>query len=134
MRKFSVLVVEDDELQRELYTLLLEMKGFAVKSVASGHEAIIELQHYHPDVLLTDISMPDMGGLELVRQIKCAAALNDVPIVVMTAYDSHYLKWAECMGADESISKPFEPDDLFCAIVKVLPELSENQGNQLSPR
>lgn len=126
MRKQIVLVVEDNENERELYTLLLEMKGFKVKSVDTGQGALAELQRDPPDIILTDIAMPNMNGLDLVRQIKSRTELASIPIIVMTAFDDHYLKWAECMGATKTISKPFEPDDLFMTILKVLPESAGN--------
>lgn len=122
MKKLCILIAEDNEDQRELFTLMLIMGGFEVRSVTNGKEALAELQRSLPDVILTDISMPEMNGLELVRSVKSQKAFAEVPIVVMSAFDRSYLKWAATMGANATISKPFEQDDLFTTILKVLPE------------
>lgn len=131
MRKFSILVVEDNEVQRELYTLLLEMEGFAVTAVTDGQAALAELQYRLPDVILTDIAMPDMDGLELVKFIRDNEKFTHIPIVVMTAFNSYYLKWADCVGANRTIAKPFEPEDLFATILQVLLLRGQEQDLQL---
>lgn len=120
MHKICVLVVEDDENQRELYTLLLEMEGFTVRSVTNGQNALLELQQRLPDVILTDLAMPNMDGLEFVQLVKEKKEFAHIPIVVMTAYNDYYLKWAECIGAHATISKPLDPERLFATVVQAL--------------
>ena len=122
MRKSYVLLAEDDADQRELFTLMLEEKGFEVHSVANGKEALAELQRSVPDLILTDIQMPEMNGLDLVWQVKHHAKFVDVPIIVMTCNNKEYLKVASTMGANGTIAKPFDEEDLFTAILQVLPE------------
>ncbi|MFN7926800.1 MAG: response regulator [Blastocatellia bacterium] len=124
MKKPCVLVAEDNENQRELYSLLLELNGFEVKAVANGREALEELESYTPDLVLTDIAMPEMSGLELVEQVRRNQALSRLPIIVMTSFDRYYLHWAECVGADGTLRKPIDPEDLFTMILQLLPEHS----------
>lgn len=121
MRKLCVLVAEDNEDQRHLYTMMLRIQGFEVRSVANGKEALKELQRSPPDVVLTDISMPDMDGMELLKLVKETEELAHVPIVVMTGFEKGYLTWAWAAGANETIAKPFTPEDLYTAILSVLP-------------
>ncbi|HEX4945887.1 MAG TPA: response regulator [Blastocatellia bacterium] len=122
MQKTCVLVAEDNDDQRELYTLFLELNGFEVKAVANGKEALQALENNCPDVILTDIAMPEMTGLELIERVRSHQKLSQIPIIVITDFDRHYLEWALCLGANETLSKPLDPEDLFMAIFHVLPE------------
>lgn len=94
MKKQCVLLAEDNEEQREVCRLLLQMQGFEVTSVTNGKEALAELQRSQPDVLLTDIGMPEMDGLELLQVVKEKEELAHVPVVVMTGFEKGYLTWA----------------------------------------
>ena len=123
MSKRCVLVAEDDDSQRELFTFMLTTAGFDVRPVATGSAALAELKRWQPDVILTDIMMPDMDGLELVQLVKGKADLSHIPIVVMTAYGKGYLSQAWALGAQGTIAKPFAPEDLFMALLQVLPEV-----------
>lgn len=118
----SILLAEDNDDQRELFTRMLTLKGYEVRPVANGKDALAELQRSQPDVILTDIAMPDMDGLEFVRLVRENEALTDVPIIVMTAFEKGYLTWAWAAGANGALAKPFAPDDLYMAILKVLPQ------------
>lgn len=122
MNKRCVLMAEDDDTQRELFTFMLATAGFDVRPVATGKAALAELKRCQPDVILTDIMMPDMDGLELVRLVKEKAQFAHIPIVVMTAFGKGYLSQAWAIGAQATLPKPFEPEDLFMAIMQVLPD------------
>lgn len=124
MGKPYILIAEDDDDQRELYTRMLEMQGFKVKSVASGKEVLEELQKTPPDVILTDIGMPEMDGLELITRVK--EKLADIPVVVMSSFQKGYLTWARAAGANGTIAKPFSAEDLYTAILEVLPPSTEH--------
>jgi CheY-like chemotaxis protein len=124
MAKRYILIAEDDAAQRELYTLILEFEGYEVKSVSNGREALEEIQRKAPDLILTDIGMPEIDGLELIQLVKEQKALADIPVVVMTSFQKGYLTWAWAAGAKGAIAKPFSPEDLFTAIREALPERS----------
>ncbi len=121
MAKLCILMAEDDADQRELYTYILEMNGFEVRSVANGKEAFAELHQNPPDLILTDIAMPEMSGLELMKAVREDDEFSHVPIILMSSFEggSLTLSWIE--GASGVIAKPFQPDDLFETILKVLP-------------
>ncbi len=111
-----VLLVEDDEDNRELMAEVLAASGFEVVSAASGREALRSLSERPVDVIVTDVGMPGMGGLELAAAAKAIAPT--VPVVVVTG-------WAEredistAPGIDAVLVKPVDPDTLAQAVSDV---------------
>lgn len=124
MHKPYVLLVEDDEDLRLLYTLFLEMKGYEVKSVADGQAAYEVVLENRPDVILTDIAMPRLDGLELLRLVKKEKSLANLPVIVMTAFGRARLAMAKRMGADLTIEKPLDDEELSLALQQVMPKSS----------
>ena len=84
-RKLRVLLVEDAPFLRYAFGRLLRMEGFDVKEVSDGREALDALDDFHPDLVLTDLMMPVMGGLELISHIRANAETSDLPVVAVTA-------------------------------------------------
>ena len=112
MRKPYALLVEDDLESRHLFELMLKSAGFAVTAVEDGRAALSLLQNIRPDVLLTDIAMPGMDGLELIRQIKNNPLLNDLPVVALSAFGEGFLGLATEAGATETMAKPVDYNQL----------------------
>jgi two-component system, OmpR family, response regulator MtrA len=125
MLKPRVLVAEDSADLRDLYCFMLAQAGFEVTEVADGQEAFEELQRERPDVFVTDIMMPRMTGVDLVRRIRGDAALADLPVVVVSAF-ADYLAKAYVCGAARVIRKPFDPEKLLDAVRQVLPAEAGN--------
>lgn len=121
MHKPCVLLAEDDENQRHLYAIMLQMNGYDVREAVDGKEALAEVLRSKPDVILTDIAMPGMDGMEFIKAVKGEEIVADVPIVVMTAFPGQFLDLAEEVGAEVAIAKPFKPDELCHALQKALP-------------
>ena len=111
MSSCSVLLVEDDKVQRELLTELLEEEGFSVTSASSGERALDLFRKEHYDAVITDVRLPGMSGLELLQKIK--ELEPSVEIIVITAFSSvdDAVK-AIKMGAFHYVTKPFEPEVL----------------------
>src|SRR2546430_12583094 len=112
-----VLIADDEESIRHVLTVLLTERGYEVREVADGEEALRELTARDYDALVTDVRMPRLGGLELVR---AAQAQNpEMTIIVMSAYGSHDLA-IEAMkaGAYDYLSKPFQPDEVLLVLRK----------------
>ena len=131
MRKPCILLAEDNADQRELFIYLLEIEGFEVRSVTNGKEALAELQRgpldcNPPDLILTDIAMPEMSGLDLVKAVREKEEYSHVPIVVMTNFEKGYLTWAWAAGANGTLAKPFSAEDLHAVILNVLPTSREH--------
>lgn len=115
----SILVVDDEINIRGALVTLLEKKGYQVRGAASGEEAMIRLDEATADLVLTDIKMPGMGGLEFLRRLK--QKWPDIEVIVMTAYGSIDTA-VEAMrdGAYDYLSKPIERDRLPVVVERAL--------------
>jgi len=107
-----ILVVDDEAAIRELLTDILAMEGYDVRTAESGPDALVALEK-GADLAIVDIRMPGMDGLELVKRIRGISALTDLPIIMITAFDtkSDRLKAAEA-GASDFIGKPLDLAEL----------------------
>ena len=103
----KILVVEDNELNLKLFCDLLRAHGYAVEPVRDGREAVETARGFAPDLIVMDIQMPHISGLELIEQIKADAELRATPIMAVTAYaakgDEERIRDA---GAEGYVSKP----------------------------
>ena len=116
-----VLVVDDDEASREALSLHLEIIGFDVRGAADGLEAMAVAAEWHPDVILMDLWMPNMDGLETTRKIKASPIGPVTPILTVTA---SVLEESEqealAAGSDGFIRKPFRKAEIFSELRRVL--------------
>jgi two-component system KDP operon response regulator KdpE len=110
----SILVVDDEkEIVRALQRSLMA-HGYAVSTAMNGEEAVQEVSKSHPDLLLLDLMMPGMSGLEVCRRIR---ATSNVPIIVLSVKEAEYDKVeALDLGADDYIQKPFGMDEVLARI------------------
>jgi DNA-binding NtrC family response regulator len=100
-----ILVVDDQESMRDMLADLLEMMGYAPRAVAGGAEALHELEAGGIDLVITDLNMPVMDGMELMKQIK--SRTPDLPVIVITGYGTfHTERQVLSSGADGYIPKP----------------------------
>lgn len=104
----KVLVVEDQTDLRKMMKILLEIHGFDVIEAADGYEAVEKAVDEFPDLILMDISMPVMDGLDSTRTIRLHKELNDVPIVAVTAYGDFYDVRALDAGCTDVLHKPLD--------------------------
>jgi CheY-like chemotaxis protein len=103
----TVLVVEDDRCTRALLVLILERTGYQVITAEDGQEGLAEFERNTPDIIITDIKMPHMNGIELIRCVRRAAGIAaNTPIIALTASDEETLAEAERAGADIISRKP----------------------------
>ena len=112
-----VLLVEDDRDTREMYCQYLSYSGMDVTEARNGRRALERAENQLPDVVVTDIAMPEMDGLELSRRLRSHAATRDVPIIAVSGQASDRARQA---GADVVLDKPCEPDRLLHVIEGVL--------------
>jgi CheY-like chemotaxis protein len=114
-----VLLVEDDEDNRELMAEVLETAGYEVLAAAGGAEGLKALSEKAVDVLVTDVGMPGMGGLEVARAAKKIAP--GVPIVIVTGYaEREDIARARGREVDAVLVKPVDPDSLAAIVDEVL--------------
>jgi two-component system, cell cycle response regulator DivK len=108
MRRLNVLLVEDDADARGLYGYMLALAGYKVKAVSNGLEAFAEIQVNRPDVIVTDIAMPVLSGVDLIMAVRSDDELADLPVVAITSFGENLREQARAAGATDSIDKPTE--------------------------
>jgi CheY-like chemotaxis protein len=115
----TILVVEDSDDSREMLVELLKYEGFDVLTAEDGQIGLSRALTDHPDLVVTDLSMPKLDGIELINRIRAEAGCDPVPIVAMSAYGDVMLRWALRAGATCAIAKPldFEP---FIETIRIL--------------
>jgi two-component system, OmpR family, alkaline phosphatase synthesis response regulator PhoP len=114
----SVLLVEDEENLASLVQAYLEREGYSVLAVGSGSEALSVLAQQPVRLVVLDLALPDIDGLEVCRQIR---ARSSVPVVMLTARDDEPDRLAGLeIGADDYIGKPFSPKELVARMKAVL--------------
>jgi CheY-like chemotaxis protein len=118
--KNRILVVEDDADTRFALALLFEMEGFEVDVAGDGEEAYSSAITHQPDVIVTDINMPRVSGLDLINKVKHDERLTHIPIVAMSAVERAQLSRAQELGAVAVYQKPVEYDQLFAVIARVI--------------
>jgi DNA-binding response OmpR family regulator len=117
----SILVVDDDSALRRLVTTVLERRKFSVAEAADGSRALEMLGKATFDLVITDIVMPEIEGLELVRHVR--ARHPSAKVMAVSGGGSHLVSYTELakeLGADEVLAKPFTPAELVAAVERVL--------------
>lgn len=110
-----ILVVDDDPDARELIAAALIQTGYAVELAADGFEALRKLGDARPDIVLTDLQMPGMHGIDLIQQIR--GLHGDLPVILATGMETHDLcTSAEMYGAVTCLVKPINLDELLWTI------------------
>ena len=125
----TVLIADDDAKIRELLELYLSKEGFVVEQAADGAEAILKAQQLKPDLIVLDIMMPVMDGMEVCRQVR---KFSRVPVIMLTARteDEDRILGLE-LGADDYVSKPFNPRELIARVKAVLRRVPGRDEEQL---
>jgi CheY-like chemotaxis protein len=108
MGRLKVLLIDDDDDSRALYVYMLAAAGYKVRAVSNGLEALAEIQVNRPDMVVTDIRMPVLDGLDLIVAIRSNDELADLPVVAITSYGDGLKEEARTAGATDVIDKPTE--------------------------
>ena len=106
----KILVIEDNRDSRDILSKLLRMSGYDVMSASDGESGYTAALKHEPDLIITDIHMPRMDGIEFVKRIRLEDALAETPVLVVTAFGSNVAREAIEAGADASAEKPFDFD------------------------
>jgi len=114
----KILVVEDERKIASLVRAYLEREGYLVREAFDGHQALEAFRRERPDLIVLDLMLPGLDGLEVCREIRRSSA---VPIIMLTARDEEADKLVGLeLGADDYITKPFSPRELVARIRAVL--------------
>jgi len=121
--KKKILIVDDKAEFRRLTKTILS-SNYQVESAENGVEALSLLQNgYMPDLIVSDLMMPVLGGKDLVDQLKASGAFKHIPVIILSSIDKtdEKIKLIK-MGADDYLEKPYNPSELMVRIEKLLKE------------
>lgn len=125
----KILIVEDNALNIKLFCDLLAAHGHQPEAVADSRLALDAARNFSPDLVITDIQLPHVSGLELIRMLRADAQLGDVPIMAVTAYaaqgDEERIRGA---GAQSYVSKPISVVKFVAAVEELLPKEGAASG------
>jgi CheY-like chemotaxis protein len=117
----TILVIEDYSDTRELLSALLRRQGYNVIEAEDGVEGLLKAGWVYPDLILMDLSLPEMDGVEVARRIHAQGKLSRIPIFVVSAYLTEAVKAdIHAAGCVEVFPKPFDPEALMKSIVATL--------------
>ncbi len=107
-RRKKILIVEDNNDCRDLFVQLVNRLGYDAIEAVSGMEAIGLASKLHPDLILMDLNLPEMGGVEATARLKANPSTKGIPLIISTAFhEGVYKNRALSAGAEEILEKPF---------------------------
>ena len=126
MNEFLVLVVEDDKPIRNLITTTLKMNDYRFITAVKGNEAIMLSASHKPDIIILDLGLPDIDGVEVIEHIR---TWSDVPIIIVSARSEDRDKiTALDKGADDYLTKPFSVDELLARLRVIQRRLMKSEN------
>ncbi len=118
--KKRILIVEDEPALAKLTSFRLKSAGYEVIIAVDGRQGLKMAGKERPDLIVLDLELPVMDGYEVCRRLKDNESLKDIPVVILTASVDRITEKAEQIGADDYLTKPYEPQDLLLKIKKFL--------------
>ena len=112
----KILVVDDSRDTREMMTKLLELESFNVITAEDGRIGFDTAKAERPDIIITDINMPNLNGIEMIRLLRDEVDFSSVPIMAITAYGQNVAQEAVEAGANQATTKPIDFDKLIRGI------------------
>lgn len=133
----DILLVEDNDLSRNMLSRRLKRSGYSVTTAATGVEAIAKVTAEHPDVVLMDMSLPELDGWECTRRLRAQEPTRDIHIVALTAHAMQAdRRRALAVGCDDYLTKPIDFPTLLQTIERLLaespvtPRLGRDEGKR----
>ena len=121
MPAHEILIVDDSTTMRRLVRAALEPTGHSIHEACDGKDALARLETFTPKLVITDVNMPEMDGLALVRALRARTDLPRIPILVLTTVTDQAMKdEGRKAGATGWICKPFQPETLRTVVQTVL--------------
>lgn len=122
-KKKQILVVDDEPAWLKSVTHVLKKQGYQVKGVQTAAEALALLVKYRPDLIVSDLRMPDMNGFDLLDKIRHLPKISSTPVVFFSAIDDFHAKEvARELGATACLLKPYDENDLYTVLKQYLPQ------------
>ncbi|HWX43421.1 MAG TPA: response regulator [Blastocatellia bacterium] len=116
----KILIIEDNLDSRDLLCKLLKLSGYRVSTASDGESGYAAAVAGAPDLIITDINMPKIDGIEFVKRVRFDRVLGKVPIMVVTAYGPSVTHDAQEAGADATLDKPFDFDNFLHTVRSLL--------------
>lgn len=116
----KILVVDDSDDTREMMAKLLELESFTVVTAEDGSAGLDTADAERPDLIITDVNMPRMNGIEMIRRLRKQDGFATVPIMAITAYGNGVAKEALEAGANRAATKPIQFTELVVEIKELL--------------
>ena len=117
----TVMIIEDNELNMKLFGDLLEVSGYTTLQFPDGRNAIEQVREHMPDLVLIDIQLPEVSGLDIIQWLKAEDDLRDIPVIAVTAFamkgDEEKIRRTGC---DAYISKPIVVRDFIATVKRYL--------------
>jgi DNA-binding response OmpR family regulator len=129
-----ILVVEDNADSRDLLSKLLAMSGYEVLSAPDGESGYAAALKQVPDLIITDINMPRMDGLELLKKVRIEGALAGTAVLVVTAFGGEAARVAIEAGADAATAKPFDFDGFIDTVNTLIFTRQKAAGRKIPQR
>jgi CheY-like chemotaxis protein len=121
-KKKHILIIDDEPAWQKITSHILKNHGYSVRIAGSGAEALKALSSFKPDLILSDVRMPDMNGFDLVDNLKRIPAASATPVIFFSAIDDYDArKVARTLGAVDFLVKPFNEDEVSSVLLKHLP-------------
>ncbi len=128
MNKIKILIVEDDKAVRNLIATTLETQAYQYYTAANGKTAILEAASQKPDIMILDLGLPDMDGVEIIRKVR---TWSNMPIIIVSARSDDQDKIeALDAGADDYLTKPFSVNELLARLRVSVRRIRYNQEKQ----
>lgn len=116
----TILLIDDEDQVRTLFQVALEGAGYCVLTAENGKHGLRILQHQEADLILVDIFMPDMDGLEVIRLLRTSRPAIKIIAISGGSGERNYLDIAKYLGANDTLKKPFSPQELLHAVASQL--------------
>jgi DNA-binding response OmpR family regulator len=132
MKSELILLVDDEVNIVQLARLYLERDGYQVQSAGDGLEALKAVESFHPALVVLDIMLPGLDGMEVVRRLR--SDHNNVPVLMLTARDEDIDKILGLeLGADDYLTKPFNPRELVARVKAILRRSESSNSEEIQP-
>ncbi|MDT8317151.1 MAG: response regulator [bacterium] len=118
--KKTALIVEDSKALANMLSFLFMSRGIKVTTATNGAKAMEQIKESAPDIIITDLMMPEMDGFELCKAVKKDPELKRIPLIVVSALSTTNKEQLLSIGADDYFQKPFQPAELISAAERAL--------------
>jgi CheY-like chemotaxis protein len=119
--KKQILIVDDEPAWLQILLYILRKKGYEVRGETNATDALKTLKEFKPDLIVSDVRMPDMNGFDFLDRVKHSKKHSNIPFVFVTAIDDYESrKAAQDLGATDYLTKPFNEEDVVSILSKYI--------------